>query len=116
MNDSNARAWNREILHASGRIHRAMVYLRDVPSESSLSCCTVPFPKVFSPNNIALLLSWSAPARISAAEADPPSTNTAIFTSSEKISKITPIHKSESKSLLDNYRPISVPPVLSKVS
>ena len=39
----------------------------------------------------------------------------AVFPSSEKIAKITPIHKSESKSLLDNYRPISVLPVLSKV-
>ena len=38
-----------------------------------------------------------------------------LFPSAEKCAKITPIYKSEERSLLDNYRPISILPVLSKV-
>ena len=38
--------------------------------------CTDPFPKVFVPRIIALLLSCNAPATISEAEADPPFTIT----------------------------------------
>ena len=38
-----------------------------------------------------------------------------LFPESEKCAKITPIYKSGEKSEMDNYRPISVLPVLSKV-
>eukprot|EP00795_Rhopilema_esculentum_P010408 gene10408-19109_t len=40
---------------------------------------------------------------------------TRIFPADRKRAKIVPIHKSGSRSSLDNYRPISVLPVLSKV-
>ena len=39
----------------------------------------------------------------------------AIFPSSEKLSKVLPVYKSGDGTTMDNYRPISVPPVLSKV-
>ena len=38
-----------------------------------------------------------------------------VFPSDEKIAKVTPIYKSGERSSMDNYRPISVLPVLSKV-
>ena len=37
------------------------------------------------------------------------------FPTAEKCAKITPVHKSDEKVVMDNYRPISVLPVLSKV-
>jgi hypothetical protein len=37
-----------------------------------------------------------------------------LFPSAEKCAKITPIYMSEERSLLDNYWPISILPVLSK--
>jgi hypothetical protein len=37
------------------------------------------------------------------------------FLSAEKIARITPVYKSDEKTLLDNYRPISTLPVFSKV-
>ena len=40
---------------------------------------------------------------------------TSVFPSEEKIAKVTPIYKSGERSSMDNYRPISVLPVLSKV-
>ena len=39
----------------------------------------------------------------------------AVFPSSEKCSKITPVYKSGERTSMDNYRPISVLPVISKV-
>ena len=39
----------------------------------------------------------------------------AIFPSAEKCSKITPVYKSGERTIMDNYRPISVLPVISKV-
>ena len=39
----------------------------------------------------------------------------AVFPSSEKCSKITPVYKSGERTIMDNYRPISVLPVISKV-
>jgi len=39
----------------------------------------------------------------------------AIFPSTEKCSKITPVYKSGERTIMDNYRPISVLPVISKV-
>ncbi|CAB4036188.1 Hypothetical predicted protein, partial [Paramuricea clavata] len=38
-----------------------------------------------------------------------------LFPTAEKAAKISPIYKSEDKTALDNYRPISVLPVFSKV-
>ena len=38
-----------------------------------------------------------------------------VFPSAEKWAKVTPVYKSGERSLMDNYRPISVLPVLSKV-
>ena len=38
-----------------------------------------------------------------------------IFPTAEKCAKISPVYKSEERSAMDNYRPISVLPVLSKV-
>jgi hypothetical protein len=38
-----------------------------------------------------------------------------LFPTAEKAAKISPINKSEDKTALDNYRPISVMPVFSKV-
>ena len=38
-----------------------------------------------------------------------------IFPIAEKCAKISPVYKSEERSAMDNYRPISVLPVLSKV-
>lgn len=38
-----------------------------------------------------------------------------VFPSGEKCAKVTPIYKSGDKALMDNYRPISVLPVFSKV-
>ena len=38
-----------------------------------------------------------------------------IFPSSSKIAKVVPLHKSGNKTNVNNYRPISVLPVLSKV-
>ena len=38
-----------------------------------------------------------------------------VFPTAEKCAKITPVHKSDEKTVMDNYRPISVLPVLSKV-
>eukprot|EP00795_Rhopilema_esculentum_P010406 gene10406-19107_t len=43
------------------------------------------------------------------------SLQTRIFRADRKRAKIVPVHKSGSRSSLDNYRPISVLPVLSKV-
>ena len=37
------------------------------------------------------------------------------FPSAEKCSKVIPVYRSEERSILDNYRPISILPVLSKV-
>ena len=37
------------------------------------------------------------------------------FCNDEKIARITPVYKSDEKTLLDNYRPISTLPVFSKV-
>jgi hypothetical protein len=42
------------------------------PSGSLFISCTTPFPKVFVPTNVALLLSFRAPLNISDALADPP--------------------------------------------
>ena len=39
----------------------------------------------------------------------------AIFPCAEKCSKITPVYKSGEKTIMDNYRPISILPVISKV-
>ena len=39
----------------------------------------------------------------------------AVFPSSEKFSKIAPVYKSDERTIMDNYRPISVLPVISKV-
>ena len=39
----------------------------------------------------------------------------AIFPSSEKLSKVVPVYKSGDRTIMDNYRPISVLPLLSKV-
>ena len=39
----------------------------------------------------------------------------ASFPSCEKVAKVTPVHKGDSKSEYDNYRPILVLPVFSKV-
>ena len=38
-----------------------------------------------------------------------------LFPTSEKLSKIVPIYKAKERSIMDNYRPISLLPVLSKV-
>ena len=38
-----------------------------------------------------------------------------VFPAIEKWAKVTPVYKSGERSLMDNYRPISVIPVLSKV-
>ena len=38
-----------------------------------------------------------------------------VFPSSEKCAKVTPVLKSGEKGVMDNYRPISVLPVFSKV-
>ena len=38
-----------------------------------------------------------------------------VFPTAKKCAKITPIHKSDEKTVMDHYRPISVLPVLSKV-
>ena len=38
-----------------------------------------------------------------------------LFPTSEKLSKIVPIYKADERSKMDNYRPISLLPVLSKV-
>ena len=43
------------------------------------------------------------------------SLQSSLFPTSEKIAKITPVYKSSDRSLLDNYRPISILPVFSKV-
>ena len=43
------------------------------------------------------------------------SLSTGIFLTSEKIAKVIPAYKSESKSSMNNYRPISVLPIMSKV-
>ena len=43
------------------------------------------------------------------------SLQTGIVPAEWKIAKVTPIHKSGSTSNLDNYRPISILPVLSKI-
>ena len=39
----------------------------------------------------------------------------AVFPSTEKCSKITPVYKSGERTIMDNYRPIAVFPVISKV-
>jgi hypothetical protein len=44
-----------------------------------------------------------------------PSLQCGQFPSAEKIARITPVYKSDEKTLLDNYRPISTLPVFSKV-
>ena len=41
--------------------------------------------------------------------------STGIFPTAEKIAKVTPIYKSGERSIFDNYRPISIPNILSKV-
>ncbi len=38
-----------------------------------------------------------------------------VFPTAEKCAKVTPLHKSDEKMVMDNYRPISVLPILSKV-
>ena len=38
-----------------------------------------------------------------------------VFPTAEKCAKVTPVHKSDEKMVMDNYRPISVLPILSKV-
>jgi potassium voltage-gated channel Eag-related subfamily H protein 8 len=43
------------------------------------------------------------------------SLSSGIVTNSLKIAKVIPLHKAKDKSLLSNYRPISLLPVLSKV-
>ena len=43
------------------------------------------------------------------------SLNTGIFPDQLKIAKILPIHKKDSAHLLENYRPISLLPVISKI-
>ena len=43
------------------------------------------------------------------------SLNTGIFPEKLKIAKVIPIHKKENPSLLENYRPISIVPSISKI-
>ena len=43
------------------------------------------------------------------------SLRTGIFLDKLKIAKVIPIFKKDSKKLIKNYQPISVPPVLSKI-
>ena len=43
------------------------------------------------------------------------SLNTGIFPDKLKIAKITPIHKQNDKTRIDNYRPISLLPAISKI-
>ena len=43
------------------------------------------------------------------------STNTGIFPAEWKLARVTPIFKKGSRSDLDNYRPISVTPIVSKI-
>ena len=38
-----------------------------------------------------------------------------IFPDAEKLAYVTPVFKSEDQSVMDNYRPISVLPVLAKI-
>ncbi len=53
-----------------------MVSLRPEPSSISMMVCTLPLPKVGTPSTVARRWSWSAPATISEAEADPALTST----------------------------------------
>ena len=60
-----------------GVSHFAIVSRKPPLSPSScVHCWTVPLPNVLLPTSVALPRSWSAPATISDAEADPPSTST----------------------------------------
>ena len=43
------------------------------------------------------------------------SLRSSLFPTSEKLAKISPVPKSNDRSLLDNFRPISILPVFSKV-
>ena len=43
------------------------------------------------------------------------SIKTGIFPTAEKVAKVTPIYKSEAHSLFDNYHPVSVVNILSKI-
>ena len=43
------------------------------------------------------------------------SIKTGIYPTAEKVAKVTPIYKSEAHSLFDNYRPVSVLNILSKI-
>jgi hypothetical protein len=65
-----------EIERPFGVSHLATVTFRDVSSVTGRSSWTDPFPKVFCPTIVAILYSFSAPDSISAAEAEPLSTNT----------------------------------------
>src|SRR5262249_42239323 len=55
-----------------------MVSLRPLPSSSSMTVCTEPFPKVCVPSTTARPWSWSAPATPSEAQALPAFTRTTI--------------------------------------
>ena len=65
------------IQRLSGVSHLAIVRRKPPRSSSScVHCWTVPLPKVVSPTSVARPRSWSAPATISDADAEPPSTRT----------------------------------------
>ena len=61
-----------------GVSQRATVTLSDEPLGRSTSSCTDPLPNDDTPTSVAYPCSWSAPARISEAEAEPPSISTTI--------------------------------------
>jgi len=61
-----------------GRTQCAIVSLSNDPSLRLKVFCTVPFPKLVSPISFTFRLSRKVPARISAAEAEPPLIKTTI--------------------------------------
>ena len=75
----------------SGVNHLAVVNFRFEPSDRSFAVWTVPLPKVFSPTKVTSADSLIAPAKISEAEALPPSINkvTGISNLSPPVAKYT---------------------------